>query len=125
MENRRQDKAPGIRIFVSHSSVDNAFVEKLIDGLAETGGDWFYDKYSIVAGDLIPALISEALEQADFFVCILSKASVRSQWVTQEWSAAVMRSLSGERAPVLIPILYEDVNLFYTKMLTCQLCLSL
>ncbi len=99
-----------IRIFLSHSSADNAFAERLVGDLSGLGEEWFYDNYSIAAGGLIAGSISKALDEVEFFVCVLSRTSVESQWVTQEWSAAMTRALSCERAPVIIPLLYQDTE---------------
>jgi uridine kinase len=99
------------RVFLSHSSADSAFAERIMADLSARRWSWFYDKHSISAGDLIPDKIDEALGEMEFFVCLLSKASLDSLWVKHELSAALMKSLSSGTRPVVVPLVLEPLTL--------------
>jgi hypothetical protein len=100
-----------IRVFVSHSSHDKPFVEHLLKKLQAPEMAFFYDKYSIRSGEVIPDKIEQALEESDFFVCILSPDAVQSQWVNAERSAAMMKALSADSRPVILPILLRNCTI--------------
>ncbi|HEY1390437.1 MAG TPA: toll/interleukin-1 receptor domain-containing protein [Ktedonobacterales bacterium] len=82
------------RIFVSHSSEDAAFANRLSNDLRSHGADVWLDSSHMASGDFI-AGINQALQQRDVVILILSPAAIHSAWVTQEINAAIARSHQG------------------------------
>jgi tetratricopeptide (TPR) repeat protein len=71
------------RVFVSHSSSDNAFCEALVKALREAGADVWYDQHNLGAGKLLDTITHE-LKTRPIFVVIVSPVALESQWVQQE-----------------------------------------
>lgn len=105
------------RVFISHTSGDNAFGKALADWLrAELGPDYmvFYDSHggeddSIPAGAYWQDVIQAQLMAADVFVVIETPAAMASRWVQDEIGLAWSRknSVSLEHGLVIAPVLLE------------------
>lgn len=98
------------KFFITHSSEDSEFAQRLCDDLHEAGLDGFLDMYSIELGDDIAARVSEGLEDCDVHLPILSLAALNSPWCRDEISAAIAMSNQRSRdgRPRIIPVLIED-----------------
>lgn len=92
--------------FISHSSLDLPFARRLADRLQGQGVDVWLDDMQLKAGDALTTAISLAVEQHDFVIVILSKASLASDWVRKEMKLATKRA---SRTPLarLVPVLLE------------------
>lgn len=99
-------------VFISHSSQDKSFVDRLAADLEVAGLDVWYDKWEIKVSDSIVQKINEGLSESDYLVVVLSPNSVESAWVQQELSSALMSSLS-ERGIIVLPVLYQDCEVPY------------
>jgi hypothetical protein len=107
-----------MKAFISHSSIDKPFVERLATDLRTRGKiDAWFDKWEILPGDRIPEKLEEGLSNASIFVLVLSPESVNSQWVSYEkdaWLSAQVneevRARQESRLPSrrLIPVLYKN-----------------
>ena len=107
-----------MKVFISHSSIDKPFVERLAgDLLSGEGIDAWLDKWEILPGDRIPDKLEEGLSSANVFLLVLSPESVKSQWVSYEKGAWLTAQVEEEklakaekRTPSrrLIPVLYKD-----------------
>ncbi|NER31063.1 MAG: toll/interleukin-1 receptor domain-containing protein [Symploca sp. SIO1C4] len=107
-----------IKAFISHSSIDKPFVERLATDLRTREGiDAWLDKWEIMPGDRIAQKLEEGLANAGILLLILSPDSVNSQWVSYEKDAWLMAQVDEEklakqesRLPQrrLIPVLYKD-----------------
>jgi hypothetical protein len=107
-----------MKAFISHSSIDKPFVERLATDLRTREGiDAWLDKWEILPGDRIPQKLEEGLSNAGILVLVLSPDSVNSQWVSYEkdaWLTAQVneekRARQESRTPSrrLIPVLYKD-----------------
>ena len=107
-----------MKAFISHSSIDKPFVERLATDLRTREGiDAWLDKWEILPGDRIPERLEEGLSNAGIFILILSPESVNSQWVSYEkdaWLTAQVneevRARQDSRPPNrrLIPVLYKN-----------------
>ncbi|MGB7439771.1 MAG: toll/interleukin-1 receptor domain-containing protein [Coleofasciculaceae cyanobacterium] len=107
-----------MKAFISHSSIDKPFVERLATDLRTREGiDAWLDKWEIMPGDRIPEKLEEGLANAGTLVLVLSPDSVNSQWVSYEKDAWLTAQVDEEkqaklesRSPVrrLIPVLYKD-----------------
>lgn len=88
-------------IFISHSSVDNDWAEKIYVWLEEDGHDLFLDRDltdGIVVGDDWERRLYERLRWADAVVCVVSEPYVESMWCAAEIGASL--ALGIELLPV-------------------------
>lgn len=98
------------RVFISHSSQDKPFVRKLVEQLRKHHLKLWFDEQEIKVGQSIVARISEGLNDSDYLMVILSRASVASHWVQAELNAALMNEIS-EKGSVVLPVLIEDCDI--------------
>ncbi len=98
------------RVFLSHSSRDKAFVDRLALDLERVGVGVWYDKWEIRVGDSLLDKIAEGIESNDFLAIVLSPSSVESEWVRREVNAALMRELD-EKKVIVLPLLLEDCRI--------------
>jgi CheY-like chemotaxis protein len=94
------------KVFISHSSKDKTFVDRLATDLKNAGIDVWFDKWEIGVGDSIVEKINAGLKESDYVAVVLSRNSVNSRWVQQELNAAYIASLDKQNNMVL-PILIE------------------
>ncbi|MEI7730998.1 MAG: toll/interleukin-1 receptor domain-containing protein [Verrucomicrobiota bacterium] len=98
------------RVFISHSSKDKPFVRKLVAELKKHKLSVWLDEQEIQIGDSIVSKISGGLRDSDYFVIVLSKASVTSPWVQVELNSALIAQISNQGVAVL-PVLIEDCDI--------------
>jgi hypothetical protein len=109
-----------MKAFISHSSNDKDFVQRLAADLRMREGiDVWLDKWDILPGDKIPGRIEEAISDAEAFILVLSPDSVTSPWVESERQAWLALQIEEERRAKedsrppnrrLIPVLYRHCN---------------
>jgi hypothetical protein len=93
--------------FISHSSVDKQFAERLYADLWNEGVSCYYAREDRRIGDRFRARIHEKIRSSDKYVVVLSQGSVESPWVEQEVKAAFERE-RPEGKTVLFPIRLDD-----------------
>jgi hypothetical protein len=98
------------RTFICYSHQDSPFVDRLVRDLSSKGIKPWLDKWEIKVGDSITDKINEGIRQNDYLIIVLSKTSVKSEWVKRELNAALMRELK-KRAVVVLPLLLEDCDI--------------
>jgi CheY-like chemotaxis protein len=98
------------RVFISYSSKDRPFAEKLAAKLLDHGWQVWYDQWEIKVGDSIIERIEQGITSSSYLIILLSEASVTSKWVQEEIHAAFVRQLEGKESKVL-PALIEDCNI--------------
>lgn len=89
-------------LFLSHSSADKTFVEKLAKDLEGVGVNVWFDKWEIKVGDSLTGKIEEGLQANDYLGLVLSPAAVASEWVKAELSAAWCRQMSSRKIVVCL-----------------------
>lgn len=87
------------QIFISHSSADKAFTEKLYDALL-ADGYWVWMDKSLEPAEKWEPQIDEQLRKSKIFLVLFSSASVSSDWVKHEGSMAL--ALNQQIIPVKI-----------------------
>ena len=102
----------GLKLFISHSSIDKEFANSLYVSLAEEGHDPWLDEWNIRGGQSIPEEIAKGLSNADYILVILSPNAVNSEWVKKEWQSMYWDEISEKQVKV-IPILLEDCEIPY------------
>jgi hypothetical protein len=100
----RHQKAPKEIVgFLSHSSVDKAFVRKLAGDLKQQEISVWLDEQRILVGDSIAEKIGQGLAESDFFLIVLTPSSVGSEWVKKELNRALLAEIE-RREVVILPI---------------------
>ncbi|MBF0549706.1 MAG: toll/interleukin-1 receptor domain-containing protein [Deltaproteobacteria bacterium] len=96
-------------IFLSHSSKDKQFVDWLHDKLRSANLELWYDKYEILVGDSILEKIYEGLDGSEFFLVVLSKAAVASEWVKRELEPKTLEEIEKKKV-VVLPVVLDDIT---------------
>ena len=99
-----------MKIFLSHSSKDKTFVEKLAKDILALDVEVWLDKWEMKVGDSLFDKIEEGLETSDYLIVILSKNSVNSLWVRKELNAFLCDEISSKNVKIL-PVLIDDCNI--------------
>jgi TIR domain len=98
------------RIFVSHSSKDDAFGVRLVEDLRRVLGDesavWYDSRGGLHGGDSWWGRIVEEITARNIFLIVLSPDSVTSDWVKDELALAWRLKNSTKRMQI-IPLLYR------------------
>jgi len=71
------------RVFISHSTKNPAFVDRLVEGLRDHYITTWYTQRHMPSG-YFAENIRQALNQCDWFVVVLSPEALASTWVKQE-----------------------------------------
>jgi hypothetical protein len=74
--------------FISYSSENRSFAERLADDLSAKGVSCFIDK-DLKIGDKIRHRVTEAIRRSDKLVIVLTEQSIASDWVEAEVEAAL------------------------------------
>jgi hypothetical protein len=98
------------KLFLSHASSDKTFVRTLKRSLERLGHDIWLDETNIQVGVSIPKALQTGIEAADFVAVVLSKNSVESGWVEEEWQAKYWDGVS-KRQVTILPVLLEDCKI--------------
>lgn len=99
-----------MKIFLSHSSEDKPFVEKLAKDILGLKIDVWLDKWEIKVGDSLINKIEEGLESSDYLIIVLSKNSVKSAWVKKELNAILCDEIYSNTIKIL-PVLIDDCTI--------------
>ena len=89
--------------FISYSSQDQHFVEILYRDLRKAGVHCWFASEDLNVGDKFPAEITEAVQSREKLLVVLSKSSLKSDWVRKEVQLARQKEGNGNRE-VLLPI---------------------
>ncbi|UHA73504.1 toll/interleukin-1 receptor domain-containing protein [Paenibacillus sp. 481] len=99
-------------IFLSHTSIDKPFVEKLARDLKRIGVNVWFDKWEIKIGDSLTWKIEEGIRENEFLGIVLSPEALNSEWVKSELGAAWVKQMQTKKVFVL-PIFYRDCQIPY------------
>jgi hypothetical protein len=95
-------------IFVSHSSKNRKFVDRLAVVLRSHGIPFWLSSANLLGAQQWHDEIGAALDRCDWFIVILSKQSVKSEWVKRE----LVRALNDRRyRDRIVPIRYQDCDI--------------
>jgi formylglycine-generating enzyme required for sulfatase activity len=97
-------------VFISYSSKDRDFAERLATDLRASGAGVWFDQWEIKVGDSIAQKINDGIHDNDYLAVVLSPDSVASAWVRKELNVAMMKELN-RRSVVVLPILYRDCKI--------------
>jgi hypothetical protein len=97
-------------VFISYNHNDSDFVDKLSLELIRNNIKVWKDKWQISAGDSLINEIESGLLGASYLVIVLSKNSVKSDWVRKELNAALIREIDDKKIKIL-PVLINDCEI--------------
>lgn len=94
--------------FISYSSKDQEFAERLYADLQNKGVRCWYAPEDLPIGAKIRVGIDEAIRRYDKLLLILSESSVNSQWVEQEVETALEKEREQGNQVVLFPVRLDN-----------------
>jgi len=97
------------KVFLSHSDKDRAFVLRLARVLEQHRVRYWYSARHIRGAEEWHDAIGRALDECNWFLVVLTPASVRSLWVKRELSFALRQRRYHER---IIPLLLKRCEAF-------------
>lgn len=98
--------------FLSHAHADKAVVDRVHAWLERAGLKVWYDATHLGAGAKIASELGQAIAQCRSALVVMSRASVESGWVEDEWNlASVERNRKATRDFRVIPLRLEDCEL--------------
>ena len=89
-----------LKVFISYSRRDIAFVRRLAGDLEKAGYEVWWDVSDLRGGDDWVRVIPEAIQASDQVVVVLSPSSAVSEWVRKEYTQAL--SLRKRIIPVML-----------------------
>ncbi len=96
-------------VFISYSSKDAEFANRLSMKLIENRIQTWLDKWEMQPGDSLVDKIQAGLAESSFLLVVLSKNSVESEWCKKELNSGLIREIKEKRV-VVIPLLVEDCD---------------
>ena len=93
-----------LQIFISYSREDAAAADALVEALTRRGFEVTIDRRDLPFGEKWQLELEDFIRQSDTVVCLVSEASVRSEWVNWELDEVARRSKR------LVPILIGDLS---------------
>jgi uncharacterized protein YjbI with pentapeptide repeats len=111
--------------FISYSSKDQEFVERLYADLQNKGVRCWFAPEDLKIGDKIRDRIDQSIRLYDKLLLILSEESVMSEWVEDEVEAAMEKERltreRGEERTVLFPVRLDEAVKTTTKAWAAKL----
>ena len=96
------------KLFISHSSQDDAFVRDLRAALADHGQDGWIDSRELRGGDPLWPEIQKAIDDASAYAVVISTDALQSKWVGKELRHALdVRKQRGKDKFPVIPLSLE------------------
>ncbi|MCG8599249.1 MAG: TIR domain-containing protein [Verrucomicrobiales bacterium] len=90
------------KVFVSHSSIDKEFANKLTSDLKNEGVPVWFDTREIGLGASIVEEINQGLSEVGYLLLLHSRHSAESQWVREELFAALHLQITGGGVTVVV-----------------------
>jgi uncharacterized membrane protein (GlpM family) len=81
------------KVFISYSRSDMEFVQRLAMDLQGAGVDVWWDLSDIQGSDVWERKIEEGLRSSQYFIVVLTPASLESRWVRREYLSADNRGV--------------------------------
>lgn len=97
-------------VFLSHSHVDKETARRIAVDLRRSGHAVWFDEAEMRVGDSLIERLGDGLEDVDYVAVLISRASLKSEWVKREIQVALSREVVEKRA-VVLPLLLERVEL--------------
>ncbi len=103
----RPNPEASLRVFLSHSTKDKEFVQRLADGLTGAGFAPWLCEVDIETGANFVSRINDGLAQSDVALLVWSPDAARSSWTEQEWTSLLARQVEEHKIRLAIVMLRE------------------
>jgi TIR domain len=104
---RRRPVAPRQRVFISHASSDHQLAQRLATLLSDHDVDCWHSQHVIRGADWYRA-IGKALASCNWLIVVATPAAVRSRWVREEVTYALINNRYTDH---VIPLLFKKCQL--------------
>src|SRR6266567_4599763 len=88
-------------VFVCYSHRDKKLVEIIAETLKQRGVNVWYDEWEMRPGSVLHRSILKGIENADYFLVIISENSINSSWVEYELSSAMIEEIEKQHVKVI------------------------
>ena len=95
------------KVFISYSRKDIDFARKLAGDLEKAGYDVWWDITDLEGGDVWIRKIYQAIKTSQYFIVVLTPASIESNWVTEEYAEA-LNLLRKRQLRKIVPLMLEQ-----------------
>jgi type III secretory pathway component EscV len=99
-----------MKVFLSHSSIDKDLARRLARDLQSANVHVWLDQWEIGVGEEFVQRIEQGLDEVDFVIVLLTRASVSSEWVDREWRQKVQQEAETKRIAV-VPVRGEPCEI--------------
>jgi type III secretory pathway component EscV len=99
-----------LKVFLSHSSADADLARRLALDLQSANVDVWLDQWELKVGEEIAGGIEKGVDEAEFVVVLLTRASVASDWVNREWRRKFLDETRTESISV-VPVRGETCEI--------------
>ncbi len=100
------------KLFISHSTQDDAFVRDLRAALADHGQQGWIDSRELRGGDLLWPVVQQAIDDATAYLVVVSADALQSRWVGMELTHALaLQKQRGKDQFPIIPLSLNDTKL--------------
>jgi hypothetical protein len=96
------------KLFISHSSQDDAFVRELRAALADHGQEGWIDSRELRGGDPLWLEIKKAIDAASAYAVVVSTEALQSKWIGKELRHALL--LQEQRGKDPFPVIPLSLN---------------
>jgi len=106
-------------VFLSYTQDDNKLIKKIVKSLKIRGLKCFFDKDNINWGDKFPEKIYNSIAASQYFLLLISKSYIKSEWCIAELNTALSILNDKNKKIHVLPLLhptypesdYNQVNL--------------
>ena len=102
--------APKVFLSYARADADKKFVSTLHRRLKRDGIECFFDEVSLAPGDNFVLEISQAIDECNYLVMVMSRSYFSARFAPSEWAAVLALDPKSERSR-LVPLLLEDCEL--------------
>jgi hypothetical protein len=94
-------------VFISYSFLDIKIAKKISTFLKDNKVEVWFDQWKIFPGDNFIDKIEEGLKSVDYLLLLLSKNSLRSNWVKNEWQC-ILNCENSKNTTKIIPLKIDN-----------------
>ncbi|QNA85461.1 toll/interleukin-1 receptor domain-containing protein [Sphingomonas sp. So64.6b] len=104
-----QEGPPEHCVFLSHNRSDKPMAREIGRFLRHHGVEVWFDEWDIYGGDSVIDKLEAGIKMSDFFLLLVSPASMKSNWVRQEIRSALNRQIELGTMTI-VPLMVRPVD---------------